>query len=298
MDFKNVTVAGSGVLGSQIAFQTAYKNFNVSVYDINDEAIEKAKERFNRLKERYQEDLNASQEEVDQAYNRLSFFTDLSQAVENADLIIEAVPEVKDIKMDFYKKLGEVAPSKTIFATNSSTMLPSHFKDVTGRPEKFLAIHFANEIWKNNTAEVMKHSDTDDKVFNDCIEFAKAIGMVALPIHKEQPGYILNTLLVPFLNAAEELLVNEIADVETIDKTWMIATGAPKGPFAILDVIGINTPYNLSVAKAEAGDEMSRKIADYLKREFLDKGRLGVQNGKGFYDYPNPSFEDPNFLKE
>jgi len=298
MDYKNVTVAGSGVLGSQIAFQTAFHQFNVSVYDINDDAIEKAKERFNRLKERYQEDLNASQEEVDQAYNRLSFFTDLSQAVENADLIIEAVPEVKDIKMDFYKKLGEVAPSKTIFATNSSTMLPSHFKDVTGRPEKFLAIHFANEIWKNNTAEVMKHSDTDDKVFNDCIEFAKAIGMVALPIHKEQPGYILNTLLVPFLNAAEELLVNEIADVETIDKTWMIATGAPKGPFAILDVIGINTPYNLSVAKAEAGDEMSRKIADYLKREFLDKGRLGVQNGKGFYDYPNPSFEDPNFLKE
>ncbi len=297
MDFKNVTVAGSGVLGSQIAFQTAYKNFNVSVYDINDEAIEKAKERFNRLKERYQEDLNASKEEVDAAYNRLSFYTDLSQAVENADLVIEAVPEVVDIKMDFYKKLGEVAPSKTVFATNSSTMLPSQFKDATGRPEKFLALHFANEIWKNNTAEVMKHPETDDEVFNDVIEFSKAIGMVALPVHKEQPGYILNTLLVPFLNAAQQLLVNDIADVETIDKTWMIATGAPKGPFAILDVIGINTPYNLSVARAKAGDEMSQKIADYLKQEFLDKGRLGVQNGKGFYDYPNPSFEDPDFLK-
>src|SRR5690625_5971647 len=186
MDFKNVTIAGSGVLRSQIAFQTAYKNFNVSVYDINDKAIEKAKERFNQLKERYQEDLNASKEEVDAAYNRLSFYTDLSQAVENADLVIEAVPEVVDIKMDFYKRLGKVAPSKTGSATNSSTILSSQFKDATGRPEKFLALHFANEIWKNNTAEVMKHPGTNEKTFEDVMEFAKAIGMVALPRSEER----------------------------------------------------------------------------------------------------------------
>jgi len=298
MDYTNITVAGSGVLGSQIAFQTAFKRFHVSVYDINDEALEKAKERFHGLQSTYQEDLGASEEEVDAAYNRLSFYSDLKQAVENADLVIEAVPEVDKIKTDFYTNLAKVAPEKTVFASNSSTLLPSQFAEVTGRPEKFLNLHFANEIWKNNTAEVMGHPGTDSNVFEEVIAFAKAIGMVALPVYKEQPGYILNSLLVPLLDAAQKLLVNGVADVETIDKTWMIATGSPKGPFAILDVVGINTPYNLSLAKAEAGDKDAADIAEYLKKEFLDKGRLGKQNGKGFYDYPNPSFEDPDFLKE
>lgn len=297
MDFKNITVAGSGVLGSQIAYQTAFNGFNVNVYDVNDEALNRAKERFETLKANYQRDLGATQEEVDAAYNRLSFSSDLQSAVANADLLIEAVPEVMDIKKDFYQKLAKVAPENTVFATNTSTMLPSQFAEYTGRPEKFLALHFANEIWKNNTAEIMRHAGTDQKVFDDVVDFAKAIGMIALPLQKEQPGYILNTLLVPFLNAAQYLVVNGIADPETVDKTWMIATGAPKGPFAILDVIGINTPYNLSVAKANAGDKEAAKVAEYLKREFLDKGRQGVQNGKGFYDYPNPSFLDEDFLK-
>lgn len=297
MNFKNITVAGSGVLGSQIAFQTAFCGFNVSVYDINDEVLERAKERFETLKANYIRDLNATQEEVDAAYNRLSLFSDLGEAVKNADLVIEAVPELVEIKKDFYQKLATVAPEHTIFATNTSTMLPSTFAEFTGRPEKFLALHFANEIWKNNTAEIMKHATTDDEVFTQLVEFAKAIRMVALPLHKEQPGYILNSLLVPFLEAAENLVVNGVADPETVDKTWMIATGAPKGPFAILDIIGINTPYNLSAAKAKAGNENAAKIADYLKTEFLDKGRMGIQNGKGFYDYPNPKYLDKDFLK-
>lgn len=297
MDFKNIMVAGSGVLGSQIAFQTAYYGFNVNVYDVNDEVLEKAKERFQTLKANYQRDLGATQEEVDSSYNRLTFYSDLSKAVENVDLLIEAVPEVMEIKKDFYQKLAQVAPENTVFATNTSTMLPSQFAEYTGRSEKFLALHFANEIWKNNTAEIMRHAGTDQKVFDDVVEFAKAIGMIALPLQKEQPGYILNSLLVPFLDAAQNLVVNGIAEPHTVDKTWMIATGSPKGPFAILDIVGINTPYNLSVAKANAGNKEAAKVAEYLKSEFLDKGRLGVQNGKGFYDYPNPSYLDRDFLK-
>jgi 3-hydroxyacyl-CoA dehydrogenase len=298
LDFKNITVAGSGVLGSQIAFQTAYKGFDVSVYDINDEAIEKAKDRLTNLKPRYQEDLGASETDLDDAYNRISFHTDLSQAVEQADLVIEAVPEIVKIKTEFYKKLGKAAPSKTVFATNSSTLLPSQFAEATGRPEKFIALHFANEIWTNNTAEVMGHLGTDEKVFNDLIDFASAIGMVPLPLYKEQPGYILNSLLVPFLEAAQQLLVKEVSDPETIDKTWMIATGAPKGPFAILDIVGINTAYNISNAKAEAtGSEEFSRLASLLKTEYIDKGKLGRETGEGFYKYPNPKYEDPNFLK-
>ncbi|MEN0664936.1 3-hydroxyacyl-CoA dehydrogenase [Caldifermentibacillus hisashii] len=298
MNYKNITVAGSGVLGSQIAYQTAFHGFQVSVYDINDEALELAKERIKKLKPRYQEDLKATQEEVDAAYDRLSFYSDLAEAVKDADLVIEAVPERVEIKVDFYKKLAAVAPDKTVFVTNSSTLLPSQFAEATGRPEKFLALHFANEIWKNNTAEVMKHPGTDMEYFDQIIEFAKAIGMVALPLYKEQPGYILNSLLVPFLEAAQMLLVKEVSDPETIDKTWMIATGAPLGPFAILDVVGIRTAYNITLAKAEAtGNEEFMKLAELLKREYIDKGKLGRETGEGFYKYPNPSFAQPGFLK-
>lgn len=298
MNYRNITVAGSGVLGSQIAYQTAFKGFNVSVYDINDEALERAKERIVNLKPRYQEDLGATSEEVNAAYDRISFSSDLSQAVADADLVIEAIPEVVQMKIDFYKKLGEAAPAKTIFATNSSTLLPSQFAHATARPEKFLALHFANEIWKNNTAEIMRHPGTDMKVFDEVIAFAKAIGMVALPLHKEQPGYILNSLLVPLLEAAQLLLVKEVADVETIDKTWMVATGAPLGPFAILDVVGINTAYNIGLAKAQAtGDQNFEKVATLLKSEYVDKGKLGRATGEGFYKYPNPNFIKPDFLK-
>ncbi len=298
MNYQNITVAGSGVLGSQIAYQTAFKGFNVSVYDINDEVLERAKERINGLKEHYKKDLNATDEEVNLAYERISFNSNLSKAVANADLVIEAIPEVVQIKTDFYNELGKVAPEKTIFATNSSTLLPSQFADATGRPAKFLALHFANEIWKNNTAEVMKHPGTDMKVFNEVIEFAKAIGMVALPLYKEQPGYILNSLLVPLLDAAQLLLLNEVADAETIDKTWMIATGAPQGPFAILDVVGINTAYNITLAKAKAtGSQEYEKLAELLKSEYIDKGKLGRATGEGFYTYPNPNFMKPGFLE-
>lgn len=298
MNYRNITVAGSGVLGSQIAYQSAFKGFNVAVYDINDAALEQAKERILKLKPRYQEDLGASQEEVDAAFDRLSFYSDLGKAVTDADLVIEAIPERVDIKVDFYNKLAAVAPEKTVFVTNSSTLLPSQFAEATGRPEKFLALHFANEIWKNNTAEVMRHPGTDMKYFDEILTFAKAIGMVGLPIYKEQPGYILNSLLVPFLDAAQMLLLKEVSDPETIDKTWMIGTGAPLGPFAILDVVGINTAYNITLAKAEAtGVEEYKKLAELLKTEYIDKGKLGRETGEGFYKYPNPSFAQPGFLK-
>lgn len=297
MNYKNISIAGSGVLGSQIAFQTALKGFNVVLYDINDDVLEKAKERIKTLITRYQTDLGTTEEDSKAAYNRISFNSDLSIAVAEADLVIEAIPEVIKIKTDFYSELGKIAPKETIFATNSSTLLPSQFAEATGRPEKFLALHFANEIWLNNTAEIMKHQGTNKKVFDDVIEFAKAIGMVALPIYKEQPGYILNSLLVPLLDAAEKLLIKEVSDIETIDKTWMIGTGAPIGPFGILDVVGINTAHNIVLEKVKkTGDKDYEKLATLLKTDYIDKGKLGTSTGEGFYKYPNPTFTKKDFL--
>ena len=298
MGYKNVTVAGSGVLGYQIAFQTAFHGFNVTLYDINDEVLGKAKSKFDVLSEAFKNDLKATQEQLDATKLRLSYTSDLAEAVKDADLLVEAVPENPAIKTDFYNKLSKVAPEKTIFATNSSTLLPSQFADATGRPEKFVALHFANEIWKHNTGEVMKHARTSQKTFDDVLEFAKQIGMVALPIYKEQPGYIVNSLLVPLLNAAMNLWVNEVSDIETIDKTWMVATGAPIGPFGILDVVGITTAYNINKMEAEATQNPVKiKAVATLKEQFMDKGKLGVSTGEGFYKYPNPAYKDKDFLK-
>lgn len=296
--FKNVTVAGSGVLGYQIAFQTAFYGFNVTVYDINDEVLEKAKAKFDILAESYKKDLKATEEQLAATKANLQYNSNLAEAVQDADLLIEAVPENPQIKIGFYEQLARVAPAKTVFATNSSTMLPSQFAEYTGRPAQFVALHFANEIWKHNTGEVMKHPGTSDETFNSVLEFAKQIGMVALPIYKEQPGYIVNSLLVPLLSAALDLYVNEVADVETIDKTWMVATGAPVGPFGILDVVGVTTAYNINKMAADKTQNPTKiKVAAMLKENYIDKNKLGVATGEGFYKYPNPAYWEKNFLK-
>ncbi|MHA3891622.1 3-hydroxyacyl-CoA dehydrogenase [Acinetobacter sp. GXMZU3951] len=296
MNFKNVTVAGSGVLGYQIAFQTAFHGFKVTVYDINDEILAKAKAKFFELSECYKRDLNATQEQLDNTFNNLSYQSNLAEAVKDADLVIEAAPEDVAIKTEFYKQLSQVAPAKTVFATNTSTLLPSQFAETTGRPEKFLALHFANLIWVNNMAEIMGHAGTDKKVFDDLVEFAKAIGMVALPIYKEQPGHILNSMLVPYCISALELWVKEVSDPHTIDKTWMKSFGSPKGPFAILDIIGITTVYNVAKLNVETNPLMA-SILEKLEKEFIHPGHLGMATGKGFYNYPNPAYESAQFLK-
>ncbi|MFD0944211.1 3-hydroxyacyl-CoA dehydrogenase [Savagea faecisuis] len=298
MNYQHVTVAGGGVLGSQIAMQTAYFGYDVTLYDISEEAIAQAKERTAALNEPYRQDLKATDEQLQAAHERLTYTSDLAEAVKEADLVIEAIPEVIEIKVDFYEKIATLAPEHTVFVTNTSTLLPSQFAQSTGRPAQFLALHFANHIWRNNTAEVMGHAETAQQHFDDVVEFAKSIGMVALPLHKEQPGYILNSLLVPLLDAAELLYVNDVANPETIDKTWMIGTGAPLGPFAILDVIGINTAYNIVQMKAQVTkDDNYIRLAQLLKEQYIDQGKLGRETGEGFYKYPNPSFADPNFLK-
>ena len=298
INIKNVTIAGAGVLGSQIAWQTAFSGFNVTVYDAFEKGLESGKMFHQQFAELFKSTRGASQDEIDKTLARLSYSTNLTEAVKNADLISESVPENLDIKMSFYRELSKVASQKTIFTTNSSTLIPSEMVDAVDRPEKFLALHFANGIWDANVGEVMGHPDTDLKIFNRVVEFAKEIGMVPIPIHKEQNGYVLNSLLVPLLSAAANLLVNGVTDVESIDKTWMISTGVKMGPFGVMDLIGMQTMYNVDKLWGEKlGDKAMLSRAEYIKENFIDKGKMGVSTGEGFYKYPNPSYEHPDFLK-
>ena len=294
---NNVTVAGSGVLGSQIAFQSAYEGYHVTLYDISDSILESAKEKFSLLKTSYMNDLGATKSNVEDAVGRIKMTSDLARSVADADLLIEAVPENVEIKKAFYQKLAACAPAKTIFASNSSTLLPSQFAEFSGRPAKFLNLHFANQIWIHNTAEIMGHAGTDPLVFASVVAFAKGMGMIALPLKKEQPGYILNTLLIPMLTAGLELLVNDVAAIETVDKTWMVATGTKMGPFAILDMVGITTAYNINKNMASVTkDPLQLKITAYLKTHFIDTGKLGAATGEGFYTYPDPAYAKADFL--
>lgn len=282
MTIKNVTIVGAGVLGAQIAFQSSFKGFSVSVYDINDEAIAKSKKIFQYIKLCYLNDIDgANDENLDAAFAKIEFFTNLEAAVKNADIIIEAVPEKLEIKQQIYLQIAQLAPSKTIFATNSSTLLPSAMAASTGRPDRFIALHFANEIWKHNLAEIMGHSETSKQTYEVVVQFARDIGMIPIQLHKEQAGYVLNSLLVPFLSAASALLVDDIARVEDIDNAWKIASGAPKGPFEIYDIVGLMTAYNIS----SRGSEKQQKFAKLLKEEYIDKGKLGITTGEGFYKY-------------
>lgn len=311
MVIKNVVVAGGGVLGSQIALQSAYKGMNVRMWLRSEGSIERAKPKLERLRDIYlatleatktnpkaycrgladspevtPEQINELKARVEDAYRSIVLTCSYDQAASDADLVIEAIAENPEEKVAFYTELAQHLPEKTIIATNSSTMLPSAFAASTGRPEKYLALHFANEIWRNNTAEVMGHEGTSPEAYDAVVDFAAAIGMIPLQLKKEQPGYILNSMLVPFLNSAQALLANGVADVETIDKTWTLATGAPLGPFRILDVVGLVTAYNIVSNNPQAADPetLPGKIAATLK-SYIDAGKTGINAGEGFYKY-------------
>ncbi len=282
-NIKNVTVLGAGVLGSQIAFQVAYKGFAVTAYDIDDDSLALARERLNGYATVYPSQVaDADSARAAAVPDMVTYISDLASAVASADLVIEAVPEYLDLKRSVLEQIAELAPAQAIFASNSSTLTPSQLKDSTGRPDRFLHLHFANNIWLLNSAEIVGSDDTAPAVYDSIVDFAEQIGMVPIKMRKEHPGYIGNSLLVPFIQAATSLFINGIADHETIDQTWRIGTGSPLGPFQWIDQVGFNTAYAISMA-SESEDQ--RRFAAHLKEVYMDHGKLGCATGEGFYSY-------------
>jgi 3-hydroxybutyryl-CoA dehydrogenase len=315
MSFKKVVVAGGGVLGSQIAFQTAYSGFDVTIWLRSQGSIGRTKPKLEAVYKDYLAaiDLMASPEgkekgnwclgicedpatfdaekakaRAEKAYASIKLELDMKKAFADADLVIESMSENKDAKIDFYKKAAPLLDAKTILVTNSSTMLPSTFAKYTGRPDKYLSLHFANEIWKNNTAEIMGQAKTDPKAYQEVVSFASDIHMIPLQLHKEKNGYLLNSMLVPFLLSALDLWATDVSDPKTIDTTWVRGTGAPKGPFAICDVVGMKTCDEIV--------SMFLKVPSFLApyhfkeihkrlQEMIAQNKLGVSSGEGFFKY-------------
>ncbi|MFC9893608.1 3-hydroxyacyl-CoA dehydrogenase [Nocardia sp. NPDC127579] len=278
----NVTVFGTGVLGSQIMMQAAYHGKSVTGYDVSEELLAKLPQRWEWMRGYYQRDLpDYDAERFDRAVAAIRTSTDVADAVAQADLVIEAIPENLDLKRKVWGQIGQAAPAETIFATNTSSLRPSDFAEATGRPDRFLALHFANLIWSHNTGEVMATPATDPRCFDAVMRFAGEIGLVPVPVRKEVPGYILNSVLIPFLNAGAQLYVDEVADPADIDAVWRIATQSPFGPFQGFDIVGFNVAYNIS---RNSPDPKMRKFADMLKQS-IDAGRSGLADRAGFFTY-------------
>lgn len=320
MAIKKVVVAGGGVLGSQIAFQTAYSGFDVTIWLRSEGSIGRTQPKLDKLYKVYGDTIELmagpqaatnwaagiadadsfSKEDclakTEAAYRDIKLELDLAKAVEDADLVIESMAENADDKIAFYKKLAPILPEKTIVVTNSSTLLPSMFAKFTGRPEKYLSLHFANSIWSHNTAEVMAQPLTDMKYFDEIVAFARDIRMFPLPVMKEKSGYLLNSMLVPFLLSSLDLYVNGVSDPASIDNAWKFGTGAPNGPFQIFDIVGVTTAYNIVQQYQKVPGLLSpllRKMMlpynfkgmEVTLKKMLDEGKLGKAAGEGFYKY-------------
>ena len=285
---KNVTVLGAGVLGAQIAFQSAYAGFNVVSYDINDDALKAAQDRFESIKKSYKTALpdEATDEKLSEASGRITQTADLEEAVKEADLVIEAVPEKIDLKKKVWTDVGKAAPEHTIFTSNTSTLLPSSFADASGAPERFLSFHFANRLWVQRLAEIMPTEKTDEKYVEELEAYANDMQMDPVVLNKEEPGYIINSLLVPFLEAGQSLWARGVADFKDIDRDWTIGMGVNNGPVQIMDVIGLRTVFAISEDKIEeAGAGWRKEFVKRLKEEYVDENKLGVETGEGFYKY-------------
>lgn len=293
-----ITVLGGGVLGGQIAWQSAFRGKTVVVYDLYEEGLAQCRTAQQTYAHIYQQDLGATEAMIEATRGRITFTTNLAAAVADADLVIEAVPEVPDIKTQLYREMAGYLPERTLLATNSSTFLPRDFAQATGRPEKYCALHFANLIWSMNVAEIMAHPTTADNTLTAVTRFAIEIGMVPIPVQKEQNAYVLNTMLVALANAAQTLVTNGVATPEYVDRTYMITNrGCSVGPMGLVDVVGMQTIYNIfDYWGNENSDEQMLANARYIKENFIDRGLMGLQTGEGYYSYPDPAYQQPGFL--
>ena len=295
-DVKKVVIAGAGTMGQQIGVQCALHGFEVVIYDIREDILENAFQRIKRLLKYLVKAGRAKQEEADRAVERITGTTDMREAAENADIVSEAVPEDPDLKEEVLSRFNGLCPEHTIFTTNTSTLLPSILAEGTGRPDRFMALHF-HDVRVTDMVDVMAHPGTSEETLDLVTEFAVRIGQVPIVLKKENQGYIFNFMLTALFQAAQTLAANEVASIQEIDRDWMGIVHMPIGPFGLMDSIGIDTVWKVTDYWAnESKDEQELKNAGFLKK-YVDKGHLGQKSGRGFYSSPGPAYAEPGFLR-
>lgn len=280
MSEKTLTIAGAGTIGSQIAFQAAMYQINVKIFDLDPAA---AKKNIAAVSQMFQQALRLSDAEIAAGRKQVKIITNDWQEAFKTDFVIEAISENIAVKRAFYDKLSHYLDEKVIVASNSSTIMPSQLAGYIEHPERFLHMHFANHIWHFNAAEIVGTEETKAEYKRAAVSLAKEMGMVPIQLNKENPGYIMNALSIPLLNAALKLWAKDVADPQTIDQDWKISSGMPIGPFRSLDMIGLRTAYAIE-SKQSPKTPSTQLICDKLQ-EMIAAGKTGELAGEGFYKY-------------
>ena len=290
-DIKKVLILGSGTLGLRVGLQSAISGFDVCIYDLTDEILTTTKVIHGKLLNSFVKSNKIQQAHIDSIMNRISYSSDPNQAAQGVDFVSESVTEDVGIKQQVWKQFGELCPQHTVFTTNTSYLLPSMFADHSGRPERFSAFHF-HDVFIANVVDIMPHSGTSPWVTELLFEMGKKLQQTPVLIKKESPGYIFNYILMHILTSSGSLLSRNIGSIHDIDRSWMGNFKTPVGPFGILDQIGLDTAWHVS---KNSDTPKSLEFAALLKT-YIDQGKLGIKTGEGFYTYPNPEYQQQDFV--
>ena len=292
MNISNICILGAGNLGSKIGLQAALSGFHVTVYDLHENSLKSSLASMQKIVTHLIKSGEITNSQGQEAIQKISFTLDPIAAVENADLISESVTEDLEIKKEVWRKFGKLSPDKTIFTTNTSYLIPSMLAEDSGRPEKFCAFHF-HDVFNSRVVDIMPHLGTSAEIVTVLKDVGRKLNQIPILVNKEHSGYIFNTLLIAWIDAAGRLLTGEIAEIEAIDKSWMVNFGVSAGPFGILDNVGLDTAWHITNSKRNP----SSKAFAALLKTYIDQGKLGTKSGEGFYSYPHPKYKDPDFLK-
>ena len=292
----SVCLCGAGYLGWQISLQCASQGIPVRLFDISEEALEKASEHIHQELKIWTSEGKITPEEVEAILSRVSFHDDLAEAVEGVALVIEAVPERLELKREVFAQLDDVCDDATILATNSSSIRISKIEDATGRLDKVLNTHFYNTPWKRSIVELMRGTGTSDETLERVRLFMVSIGITPLMVLKESTGFIFNRVWRAIKRECLHLVDQGVASFQDVDRAWMTLYETPYGPFGMMDGVGLDVVRDIErVYYEESGAE--RDAPPRLLLEMIERGELGVKTGKGFYTYPDPAYLEPGFLK-
>jgi len=294
---RRVLIIGSGTMGLQIGLQCATHGYVVVLYDIDPTALESG---MRRLRVYADEQVKAGvidDATRERALAAITTTADPATAAAEADLVSESVPEDPALKGRVFAQFDALCPPRTIFTTNTSSLLPSMFAAATGRPDRLVALHFHPPVWSSNVADVMPHPGTSPETTDLVLAFARRIGQIPIHLRKENYGYVFNAMYIALNEAAITLVANGVASLENVDRAWMGIMKMPIGPFGMLDDVGLDTVWHITDYWArQLGDPQRRKNADFLKT-YVDRGCLGTKSGEGFYRHPDPAYAKPDFVE-
>jgi 3-hydroxybutyryl-CoA dehydrogenase len=292
---ENVTLVGTGILGAQIAMLAANAGYKTIAYDPVPNAFGATyKKLYADLKEKGVNPL-IPWERWEACRDAVRQETDLGEAVKNADLVIEAVPENVELKNKVFTELGKKTPAGAILATNSSSLPVSRMEVSSGRPEKCLNIHFYFPLQGVNMVDIMGGTKTAPDVMQAGYDWIISLGCVPLKVNKEILGFCFNNVWRAIKRQVLYTWANGFVDFRDADRGWCIFTKMKEGPFALMDKVGLDVVYDIEMSYYNDSKDPKDFPPDALL-QMIKRGELGVKSGKGFYTYPHPEFLEPSFL--